>query len=162
MRTLLYLSSLFLALPSIALAAAFLVLGTAISAHSLLGFLGVLLETALWLLPWGLLAIMAVFVALVVAGFSVRLRWLASLLVAALAIGSSATALALITLHGNGSLGQLVFFIPAAVSAAIALWLAVREGRASVTAAGARARADDARIAAAVITSENGIPRSRE
>lgn len=162
MRTLLYLSSLFLALPSIALAAAFLVLGTAISAHSLLGFLGVLLETALWLLPWGLLAIFAAFVALVLAGFSNRVRWLASLLVAALAIGSSATALALITLHGNGSFGQLVFFIPAAVSAAIALWLAVREGRASVTAAGARARADDARIAAAVITSENGIPRSRE
>lgn len=128
MRTLLYLSSLFLAMPSIALAAAFLVLGDAISAHSLLGFLGVLLETALWLVPWGLLAICAAFFALVVAGFSMRVRWFASLCVAALAIGSSAVALALITLHGNASFGQLAFFIPAAVSAAIGVGLAVREG----------------------------------
>ena len=127
MRTVLYLSSLFLAMPSVALAAAFLVLGNAISAHSLLGFLGVLLETALWLLPWGLLAIMGAFVALVLAGFAVRVRWLASLLVAALAIGSSAVAIGLIVTHGNGSVGQLVFFSPAAVSAATGLWLAVRE-----------------------------------
>jgi len=127
MRTMLYLSSLFLALPSIALAAAFLVLGSAISAHSLLGFLGVLLDMALWLLPWGLLAIAAAFVALMLAGFSNRLRWLASLCVAALAIGSSAIALMLITQHGNASFGQLAFFMPAVASGGIGLWLAVRE-----------------------------------
>ncbi|HEU4613996.1 MAG TPA: hypothetical protein VFS15_18005 [Kofleriaceae bacterium] len=127
MRTALYLSSLFLALPSIALAAAFLVLGNAISAHSLLGFLGVLLESALWLLPWGLLAILAAFVALVLAGFSIRVRWLASLLVALLAIGSSAIAIALIVAHGNGSFAQLAFFVPAAVSAVMGTWLAIRE-----------------------------------
>jgi hypothetical protein len=127
MRAALYLSSLFLALPSIALAAAFLVLDSAISTHSVLGFLGLLLQMALWLLPWGLLAIVAAFVALVLAGFSIRLRWFASLCVAVLAIGGGVIALTLIVQHGNASFGQLAFFVPAVVSGGTALWLAVRE-----------------------------------
>jgi hypothetical protein len=141
MRTLLYLSSVVLALPGIALAAAFLVLGSAIATHSLIGFLGVLLGTAVALLPWGLLAIAAALAALVLAGLSTRVRWLASLCVAALAIASSAVAIALIVAHGNGSVGQLAFFVPGAVSAVTGIWLAVRERPGAVARA---ARPDDA------------------
>ncbi|WP_395684441.1 hypothetical protein [Dokdonella sp.] len=127
MRPLLYLLSLALALPGIGLAAAFLILGNAIATRSLLGFLGVLLDTFLWLFPWGVLACIAAFVLLVIGGVTVRFRWFASACVAALAIGSSLVVLALDVSHGNFSPGQLTFFVPALISASIGIWLAVRE-----------------------------------
>lgn len=127
MRPLLYLLSLVLAIPGVGLAAAFLVLGSAISSKSLLGFLDVLLETAAWLLPWGLLACFMVLIALVIGGLSTRFRWLASSCVAILAIGSSIVVLTLTTVHHNFSPEQLYFFVPAIVSASLSIWLAVRE-----------------------------------
>jgi hypothetical protein len=127
MRPLLYLSSLALALPGLALAAAFLVLGNAIAAGSLLGFLGALLDTFVWLFPWGLLACATVFVTLVAGGVSARFRWLASACVAAIAIGSSLVVLALAVGHDNFSPGQLAFFIPAVASASIGVWLSANE-----------------------------------
>jgi hypothetical protein len=127
MRALWYLLSLALALPGIGLAAAFLILGNAIAARSLLGFLGVLLDTFLWLFPWGLLGCMAAFVALVTGGVMARFRWLASACVAALAVGSSLVVLGLDVAHGNFSTGQLAFFVPGLISACIGIWLAVRE-----------------------------------
>jgi hypothetical protein len=127
MRPLLYLLSLALALPGIGLAAAFLILGNAIAARSFLGFLGVLLDTFLWLFPWGLLGCMAAFVALVIAGVTARFRWLASICVATLAIGSSLVVLWIDVGHGNFSPGQLVFFVPALTAASAGIWLAVRE-----------------------------------
>lgn len=127
MRTLLYLLSLVLALPGIALAVAFLILGNAIAAGSFFGFLGALLDTFLWLFPWGLLGCMAAFVALVIAGVMARTRWLAGACVAALAVGSSIIVLSLDAGHGNFSPGQLAFFAPGLASAGIASWLAVRE-----------------------------------
>jgi len=127
MRPLLYLLSLALALPGIALAAAFLILGNAIAARSLVGFLGVLLDTFLWLFPWGLLACMAAFVVAVIAGFNARSRWLASLCVATLASGSSLVVLAIEAVHDNFSAGQLAFFTPALVSASLSFWLAMNE-----------------------------------
>jgi|GEM_PF-2213921 len=126
-RPLLHLLSLVLALPGIALAAAFLIFGKAIAAHSLLGFLGVLLDVFVWLLPWGLLACVVVLLALVVGGFSTRVRWLASSCVAALAVASSIVLLALTTTHDNFSPDQLPFFAPALVSATIGVWIAIRE-----------------------------------
>ena len=125
MRTLLYLLSLALALPGVALAAAFAVLGAGISTRSWLGFFGVLLDTAAWLLPWGLLACTGVLLALLLGGLTPRFRWLASLCVAALAIGSSLVVLWLSA--DNFSAGQWGFFVPAAVSVAISAWIAAHE-----------------------------------
>lgn len=127
MRPLLYLLGLLLALPGIGLAVAFLILGNAIAARSLPGFLGVLLDTFLWLFPWGVLACLAVFIALVIAGVTARSRWVASLCVAALAIGSSLVVLTLEIAHDNFSPGQMAFFSPALISASVCIWLAARE-----------------------------------
>jgi len=127
MRALLYLLSLALALPGIALAAAFLILGNAIAARSLFGFLGVLLDTFLWLFPWGVLALVAAFVVLLVGGVTARFRWLASACVATLAIGSSLVVLWLDVAHGNFSPGQSLFFVPGLISASVGIWLAMRE-----------------------------------
>jgi hypothetical protein len=127
MRPLLHLVSLVLALPGIALAAALLILGHAIATHTLLGFFKALLDTAAWLLPWGLLACSIAFVMLVAGGLSARFRWLASSCVAVLAIGSSVVVLVLTSTHNGFSSGQLVFFVPAVISASVSIWLAVRE-----------------------------------
>jgi hypothetical protein len=127
MRPLLHLLSLALALPGIALAAVLLILGRAIAAKSLLGFLGILLDVVVWLLPWGLLACLVALIALVVGAFTARFRWFASTCVAVLAIGSSIVVLVLTTAHGNFSLDQLPFFVPALISASVSTWLAVRE-----------------------------------
>ena len=140
MRPLLYLLSLVLALPGIALAAAFLILGNAIAAHSLLGFLGALLDTFVWLFPWGLLIGTAVFLALAIGGVMARFRWLASASVAVLAIGSSLVVLVLDVTHGNFSPGQLTFFLPALVSASVSLWLAASEWPRALTSARHRVR----------------------
>jgi hypothetical protein len=127
MRPLLYLLSLALALPGIGLAAAFLVLDNAIAARSLPGFFGVLLDTFLWLFPWGLLGCMAAFVALVIGGVMARFRWLASTCVATLAIGSSLVVLALAMVHDNFSPGQITFVAPGLVSACASIWLVASE-----------------------------------
>jgi hypothetical protein len=127
MRPFLYLLSLVLALPGTGLAVAFLILDSAIATQSLPGFLGAFLEIALWLIPWGLLGALAALVALVIAGVTVRFRWLASACVAVLAIGSSIVVLVLTTAHDNFSPGQLAFFIPAAVSASLGIWLTMNE-----------------------------------
>jgi hypothetical protein len=127
MRPLLFLLSLILTLPGIALAAAFLILGSAISTQSWLGFFGVLLHAFVWLLPWGLLAILAAFIALLIAGLGSRFRWLASACVAGLAVGSSIVVGWTTAAHGNFSLEQLPFYIPAAVSAATCAWISIRE-----------------------------------
>jgi hypothetical protein len=136
MRPLLYLSSLALALPGVVLAAAFLLLGHAIAARSFLGFFGVLVDAFVWLFPWGLLVGMVVLLALVIAGVTARFRWLASVCVAALAIGSSVVVLSLDAMHGNFSPGQLTFFIPALMSATASLWLATSEWPRRATARG--------------------------
>jgi len=127
MRPLLHLISILLVLPGVALAAAFLVLGHAIATASLFGFFGELLEVALWLIPWGILAAIAAMIALVSSGFSVRLRWFGALCVAAIAIGSSAVVFTLSARHDNFSAGQLLFFLPALIAAWIGFWLAATE-----------------------------------
>lgn len=127
MRRLLYLLSFAFSLPSVVFAAAFLILDDAIAAGSLPGFFGALLEVVVWLLPWGLLAILAGFVALLLGGLSSRFRWLASVCVAILAIGASMVVLVLAANSGNFSPDQLSFFVPAAFSASASIWLAIRE-----------------------------------
>jgi len=126
MRPLLLAIGVLCLLPSVLLASAFLALGHAIAAGTLLGFFEQLLVMAIWLMPWGLLAGFAVFLALLSAGFSQRLRWLAGSCVAAFAIGSVAVILALDSQPLSSD--QLTFFVPALVSTSIGLWLAVSEG----------------------------------
>lgn len=125
MRPLLHVVSVFCLLPSVLLTSAFLALGHAIAPGTLLGFFEQLLVMATWLIPWGALASFAVFLALLSAGFSRRLRWFAGMCVAVLAVGSVALILAL----GSQpiSLDQLPFFLPALLSASIGLWLAFTE-----------------------------------
>lgn len=125
MRALLHLLSLVLVLPGVGLAATFMILGSGIATKSLLGFLGVLLNTFVWLLPWGLLACFLALIALAAGGFTPRLRWLASSCVAVLAIGSSVVVMTLTA--ASFSPGQLWFFLPAAISASLSIWLAARE-----------------------------------
>ena len=127
MQALVHLISVILVLPNVGLAAAFLVFGHAIATRSLAGFFGVLLDTAAWLLPWGLLAILVALLVLLLGGLTVRFRLLASSCVAALAVGSAAVVFVVTSGHDSFSPGQLVFFLPALVFAFIGLWLADRE-----------------------------------
>lgn len=127
MRALLFLSSFVLALPGIALACVFLVLGNALATHSFFGFLGALAHTFVALLPWGLLAILAAILTLLIGGIGDRYRWLASACVALLAIASSIIVFAITCSHGNFTPDQLPFHIPAALSATLGIWLAQRE-----------------------------------
>lgn len=125
MRTLLHLLSILLALPGIALAVAFVALGHAIATGSLFDVIGQFLDVLVWLLPWGFLAICATLLALVAGGLSARFRWLAAACVAVLAISSTAVVFVLVGAHSNFSAGQLWFALPALLSAATSLWLAV-------------------------------------
>lgn len=125
MRPLLHVLGVLCMLPSALLASAFLALGHAIAAGTLLGFFEQMLVMATWLIPWGALASFAIFLALLSAGFSRRLRWLAGLCVAALAIGSVVVILAFDSQPLSS--GQLTFFVPALLSASVGLWLAVNE-----------------------------------
>ena len=127
MRPLLHLISVLLVLPGVALAAAFLILGHAIATASLFGFFAELLDVALWLIPWGILAALATAIVLVSSGFSARLRWFGALCVAAIAVGSSAVVFTLSARHDNFSAGQLLFFLPALIAAWIGFWLAATE-----------------------------------
>jgi len=126
MRPLLHLLSVILVLPGVALAGAFSILGHAIATGSFLAFLGDLLATVLWLVPWGLLAACVALLALVLAGLSARFRWLAASCVVVLAVGSSVVVL-ILTAHSGSSDGQFWFFVPAVVSACVGLWLTVTE-----------------------------------
>lgn len=127
MRALLFLTSFILALPGIALAIIFLVLGQAIATHSLLGFLGALLHAFVWIMPWGLLALLAAVFALLIGGISGRFRWLASTCVAVLAIASGVIILVITYIHGKLTPDQLPFHIPAVLAASICIWLAQHE-----------------------------------
>ena len=129
MRSLLHLINVALVLPAVALAAAFLLFGNAIATGSWLGFFGVLLDTAVWLLPWGLLVCFTVLVLLVLGGLTARFRLLASCFVAVLAVASAAVVLAMVFAHGNFSADQVLFFAPALVSASLGVWLAASERR---------------------------------
>ena len=126
MRPFLHVISVLCLLPSVLLASAFLALGHAIAAGTLLGFFEQLLVMATWLIPWGALAGVAAFLVLLSAGFSQRMRWLAGSFVAAFAIGSVAVILAFDSQPLSS--GQLTFFAPALFSTSVGLWLAVSEG----------------------------------
>src|SRR4051794_27183573 len=115
MRSLMHLVSVLLVLPGVALAGMFLILGHAIATQSLIGFLGELLSVALWLIPWGLLAVCGALLLLMLGGLSSRYRWIAAGCVALLAAASTSVVLAISASHTKLSAGQLLFFVPALI-----------------------------------------------
>ena len=122
MRSILHLLSVLLALPGVGLASALLVFGSGIVTRSPSSFIGVLLDTGAWLLPWGLLACFVALVALVAGGLTTRFRPLASSGVAFLAIGSCIAVL--ILTEFNFSPEQLLSFVLTIVSVFLSTWLA--------------------------------------
>ena len=125
MKPLLHLVSIVLVLPGVALAVAFIVLGRAIAAQSLVGLLFQLLSDALWIVPWGLLAACTGIVAVAIAGLRSRTRWIAGLCVALLGIGST---LVLVGLGAQQvSADSVLFLLPGAAGACIGLWFAWTE-----------------------------------
>jgi len=124
-RPVLHVLSVILLLPSLIFASAFVFMGHAIAQQSLLGLFLQLLADASWLVPWGLLAALAVVILIVAGGFSSRFRWLASLVIALLALVSALLVAGLssspVTLNGA------LFYIPGLVSLCIGGWLAASE-----------------------------------
>lgn len=131
MRPLLHLVSIVLVLPSVLLAAAFVILGRAIATRSLLGLLGQLLTDALWIVPWGALAAVTAIVLIATGGFFVQTRRFAGLCVALLGLASIVVVLSLMMTHSRVSVSDLPFFIPGVIAIGIGLWLGVvdRNGR---------------------------------
>jgi hypothetical protein len=127
MRSFLHILSLLLVLPVMALALAFLILGRVISAGSWLRMLDALLTAAVWLMPWGMLAIISSLLAVAIAGMFARTRWLAGLCVAVLGFGSTLIVLVHVIGYGNFSWGQVPFMVPGAMAACVGAWLAVKE-----------------------------------
>ena len=127
MRPFLHVVSLLLVLPGLALALAFVILGRVIAAGSLLGMLDQVLTAAIWLVPWGLLAIFASLLAVAIGGLFVRTRWLAGLCVALLAVGSTLLLLVVTVGNGNFSADQVPFLGPGVIAGCIGTWLALRE-----------------------------------
>ena len=127
MRPLLHLLSVALVLPGFVLALAFGILGHAIAAGSLWGFFDQLLTDAVWLVPWGILAIGAAWLIVAIGGMFAGTRWLAGLCVAVVGVGSTALMLVLTIGHSNFDAGQLPFYVPGLVAACIGAWLALTE-----------------------------------
>ena len=127
MRAILHLLATLVVLPYVALAGAFVLLGRIIAAGSLPSMILALLEQALWLIPWGLLGVLAVVLVLVALGFSERLRWLGASCLFAIA----AACLVVIAWLQSGPIdgGQLLFLLPCFAVAAFAAWLAIVEWR---------------------------------
>ena len=123
-RPLWHLFSILLVLPSVLLAAAFVILGREVAAQSLPGILLQLLADALFVFPWGLLAALVVLLLIAAGGFVAQTRRAAGLSVALLGIGSFVVVLATIVSHSRISLDDLPFFIPGIVAICIGLWLA--------------------------------------
>jgi hypothetical protein len=127
MRIAVYLLATLSLLPYLALATGFLVLGRAIGAGSVPGFFDVLLTTALWLIPWGLLAFAAALVLLVALAANDRWRWLGACCVCL----TATTSLVVILTVGSGPVepGHLAFLLPCALAAVGAGWVATAELR---------------------------------
>ncbi len=125
MRLLLHLVSFALMLPGLAFAAYFLLLGHAISGGSLWAFFERLTSAAASFATWGIFAIAAFLVLILLAGFSVRARWLAACCVMILSIASTFVLIAL----GSGPLsaGRWLFLVPGLLSSFLSGWIVVHE-----------------------------------
>jgi len=128
MRGALHVLGTIVLVPYAALAAGFAMLDQAIARGSLGGFLVALLSHALWLIPWGLLGIIAAIALLATLGLSARLRWLGGACLGLIAASCVVVLLAV----PNSKLGasELLFLLPCIVVMVFGAWLAVVEWRA--------------------------------
>jgi len=119
--------SVALVLPILALASAFVILGRAIAAGSLLGLFDQLLADSVWLIPWGVLGAGATLLVIAVGGLFVRTRWLAGLSVAILGLGSTVIVIVLTQGRSDASFDQVPFFIPGVFASCIGAWFTLTE-----------------------------------
>lgn len=109
--------------PYVALAVGFLLLGHAISrgtAGGTGGFLLALLDIFIWMVPWGVLVLVAVLLLVGAMYFSPGTRLAAS---AGLVGISLATLVVLVAVpSGWPDLGQVVFMLPCAAAGAVGAW----------------------------------------
>ena len=130
MRIVTYLLATLLLLPYLLLAAGFLLIGQAVSGGTLWSFFDALLAAAVWLIPWGLLALALVFLALLALGIGDRLRWLGGVCLCVLASCSGAVILIMAT--ATIEPGHLLFLLPCFLIAVFGAWLALAERRAAI------------------------------
>ena len=127
MRIAVYLLATLFVLPYLALATGFLGLGRAIAAGTLPGFFDVLLTTALWMIPWGVLAFACALVALIAAAASDRWRWLGA---SCLCLAATTCLGVILTLASSPiEPGHLAFLLPCLLAAFGAGWVAAVEFR---------------------------------
>jgi hypothetical protein len=129
MRVAIYLLLTLALLPYLLLAAAFLLLGHAISGGTLGSLLTALLTIALWLLSWGLLASATALGAVLALAASDRWRWVGCAALCLAAAGSLATIVVMPDAAPDA--GQLLFLAPCLLIAIGSTWLGVAEFRAS-------------------------------
>lgn len=119
-----HLLSIALLLPGLVFATAFLALDHITHQPGLLAFFSALLDVALLILPWMLLACIFLFV-LALFGLSTRHRWAAALCVAGIVSGSTSILLWVGGIPARPA--DAWFLVPGMGAFAIALWLAVTE-----------------------------------
>lgn len=120
MRGVLHLAATIVLLPYIALAGWFLILGEVIASGSLWAIFDTLVERVAWLIPWGLLGIVAGIVLVAALGFIMTLRWLGGLCLFMLA-----ACCLLIVLTRSAStigVGEALFLLPCVAVLVVGGW----------------------------------------
>ena len=120
-RALLHLLSVILLLPSLVFAFACLLLAREIADRSFLRFLWRLLTAV----PWEILGLAVVVIAIAIGGFFIQSRWIAALCVAVLCVASAAIP---IWMGALTEWGQVWFLVPGIAAFAIGVWLVIVEG----------------------------------
>ena len=123
MRAALHVFATLVLLPYVALATSFAILGHAISSGSLLGFFNALLAHAVWLVPWGLMAIACAIGLLAVGGMIPRFQRVAGLCLAVLA-GASLAVIVLVS-PWRVDASQTAFLLPCFLVFVFGAWAAL-------------------------------------
>jgi hypothetical protein len=125
MRAVLHVLCVFVLLPYLLLAAAFLTLAYAIGQGSLPGFFDTLLSLVVMLLSWLGVAIIAAFVLLIGLGVSGRTRWMAAALAC---LAGTGCLLVLVTMSRSTiGLPELLWLAPGIIASSCTGWLAATE-----------------------------------
>jgi hypothetical protein len=126
LRGVLHVAATLVLVPYVALALGFALLGHAIAAGSLPAMFLRVIDQAAWLVPWGLLAIVAGLFGVAVLGLIVRMRRVAGLCVAL--IGAGCLLLILLFPTTAPGVGELAFLAPCMAATGFGAWLARAKG----------------------------------
>jgi hypothetical protein len=118
MRAALYLVSLLLLLPQLAVGALFLLVEDLARTKGLWGLLGRLLDMAMAALSWVGLLMLAVLLAWIAAGFHPTARRVGAVFIVLAAVATGA-----VILIGGEASADYWFFLPGVVAAGLAAWL---------------------------------------